>query len=117
MRARLRLSAIFMNTLKGWGAKMQIKAKMTETDIRRQLRDYLKMKGWFVYHNLAGLGSYAGLSDLVAVKDGRVVHIEVKRPGTGKQSDNQVKFQSDLESAGGEYVIARSIEDLQDVGI
>lgn len=96
---------------------MKIKAKITETDIRRVLVDYMRCKGWFVYHCLAGLGSYPGLSDLVAVKDGRIVHIEVKRPGTGLQSENQKKFQADLEAAGGEYLIARSIEDLERAGI
>ena len=94
---------------------MSIKAKITETDIRRQLVGYLRMRGWFVYHCLAGLGSYPGLSDLVAVKDGRIVHIEVKKPGTGRQSKNQEKFQADIEAAGGEYCIAKSIEDLQEM--
>ena len=94
-----------------------IKAKITETDIRRMLVDYLRMKGWFVYHCLAGLGAYPGLSDLVATKDGRTVHIEVKKPGTGRQSEKQQKFQADLEAAGGEYLIAMSIEDLEGEGI
>ena len=96
---------------------MNIKAKTSETDIRKMLVEYMRMKGWFVYHCLAGLGSYPGLSDLVAVKDGRIVHIEVKRPGTGRQSANQIKFQHDLESHGGEYLLARSIEDLEGEGI
>ena len=92
---------------------MKITAKITETDIRRQLVDYLRMNGWFVYHNLAGLGCYKGLSDLVAVKDGRIVHVEVKKPGTGKLSENQKQFQRDLQAHGGEYVVARGIGDLQ----
>ena len=96
---------------------MIIKAKISETDIRKMLVEYMRMKGWFVYHCLAGLGSYPGLSDLVAVKDGRIVHVEVKRPGTGKQSKNQKQFQADLESHGGEYLLARSIEDLEGEGI
>jgi len=53
----------------------------------------------------------------VATKDGRTVHLEVKKPGTGRQSNNQKKFQADLEAAGGEYVIAKCIEDLQEVGM
>ena len=94
-----------------------IKAKITETDIRRQLVQYLRMRGWFCYHCLAGLGCYPGLSDLVAVKAGRVVHVEVKRPGTGKQSEKQAQFQHDLEAAGGEYLLARGIEDLEEAGM
>jgi Holliday junction resolvase len=86
-----------------------------ETAIRRQIQDYLRWTGWFVYYNLAGLGSYPGLSDLVAVRGGRVVHIEVKTP-KGVQSDKQKRFQRKLEAAGGEYVLARSVEDVEHLG-
>ena len=87
-------------------------AKIKESDIRKQIQDYLRWNGWFVYYNLAGLGSYPGLSDLVAVRGGRVVHIEVKTP-KGVQSDKQKKFQHKLEAAGGEYILARGIEDVE----
>jgi Holliday junction resolvase len=83
-----------------------------ETAIRRQIQDYLRWTGWFVYYNLAGLGSYPGLSDLVAVRGGRVVHIEVKTP-KGVQSEKQRRFQRKLEAAGGEYVLARGVEDVE----
>jgi Holliday junction resolvase len=83
-----------------------------ETAIRKQIQDYLRWTGWFVYYNLAGLGSYPGLSDLVAVRGGRVVHIEVKTP-KGVQSEKQRRFQRKLEAAGGEYVLARGIEDVE----
>lgn len=85
---------------------------MKERDIRKQIQDYLRWTGWFVYYNLAGLGSYPGLSDLVAIKGGQVVHIEVKVPG-GRQSEKQKKFQEDLEAAGGEYILAWGIEDVE----
>ena len=85
---------------------------MKEKDIRNQIQDYLRIKGWFVYYNLAGLGSYPGLSDLVAIKNGKVVHIEVKTP-TGKLSEYQQKFRDDVEAHGGEYVVARKVEDVQ----
>ena len=84
---------------------------MKEKDIRNQIQDYLRIKGWFVYYNLAGLGSYPGLSDLVAIKNGKVVHIEVKTP-TGKLSAYQQKFRDDVEVHGGEYLVARSVDDL-----
>ena len=48
---------------------------------------------------------------LVAIKGGRVVHIEVKKP-RGKQSEKQERFQAELEGAGGEYLLARSVEDV-----
>ncbi len=82
-----------------------------ESEIRAQIKQYLEWQGWFVFYHLQGLGSYPGLPDLQAVKDGRTIYIEVKRPG-GRQSAKQKKFQQDLEAAGGIYILARKIEDL-----
>ena len=56
-----------------------------ESDIRKQIQDYLRWNGWFVYYNLAGLGSYPGLSDLVAVRGGRVVHISKDTQGRAER--------------------------------
>lgn len=83
-----------------------------ETAVKHQIRDYLRSFGWFVYHNMAGLGSYPGLSDMVAVKDGFVLFIEAKA-GNGRQSDNQVRFQNLIESHGGNYVLAYGYEDVE----
>jgi len=90
--------------------------KITETDIRRQVQYYLRLKGWFVFYNLQGLGSYRGISDLIAVRDGRVIFIELKT-ARGRQSEHQKKFQADLEAAGGEYVLCRGVDDLLKRGI
>jgi len=96
---------------------MSGKPKITETDIRRQVRDYLRIKGWFCFHVLqGGVGVYRGITDLIAAKDGRVLFIELKT-ARGRQSEHQKKFQSDLEAAGGEYVLCRGVEDLQERGI
>jgi Holliday junction resolvase len=88
--------------------------KLTETEIRRQIQDYLRLKGYFVYYNLQGLGCYPGLSDLVAIKKGIVYHIEIKTP-RGKQSDKQIEFQRQIEAAGGRYVLARCVEDVMEL--
>lgn len=92
------------------------KVKISESDIRRQVRDYLRVKGWFVFHVLQGLGCYLGVTDLIAVKDGRVLFIELKT-ARGRQSQHQKKFQADLEAAGGEYVLCRGVDELQKRGI
>ena len=89
---------------------------VTETDIRHQVQYYLRLKGWFVFYNLQGLGSYRGISDLTAVRAGRVLFIELKT-ARGRQSDYQKQFQADLEAAGGEYVLCRGVDDLQGRGI
>lgn len=91
-------------------------ATMSESEIRRQVKDYLAAKGWFCFHVLQGLGAYKGITDLIAVRDGRIVFIELKTK-TGKQSDYQKQFQADLEAAGGEYVLCRGVDDLQGRGI
>ncbi len=84
----------------------------TETEIRTQIKQYLEWKGWFVFYHLQGLGSYPGLPDLQAVKGGRTLYIEIKRPG-GRQSTKQKKFQQDLEAAGGIYILATELSDIK----
>ena len=84
-----------------------------ESDIRRQVRDYLRLKGWLVLYFLQGLGCYPGLSDMAAIKEGKVLWIEIKKPGKNVQSEKQAEFQMQLEAHGGVYIIARGIEDLE----
>ncbi len=96
--------------------KLKLKRhRPTESDIRRIIRDYLRLRGWFVFHLLQGLGCYPGLSDLVAVKNGRVIFIELKRPDVGVHSDKQKRFQADLERGGGEYILVDSLEGIREV--
>jgi Holliday junction resolvase len=92
------------------------KQKLTETDIRRQVTDYLQLRQYFCFYVLQGLGAYKGIPDLIAVKNGRVLFIELKTP-RGRQSDYQRKFQANLEAAGGDYVLCRGVDDLQGRGI
>ena len=90
-----------------------MKKTTEETSIKQGIKKWLKLKGWFVFHNLAGLGCYPGLSDFTAVKDGKVLFIEVKTP-KGKQSDNQMQFDIDISTAGGYYLVARGHEDIEE---
>ncbi len=81
-----------------------------ETAEKKAIRDYLRIKGYFVYHNLAGIGVYPGIADITAIKDGTVYQIEVKA-GRGKQSPAQKEFQRCWEGAGGVYIIG-GIDDI-----
>lgn len=83
-----------------------------ETEIQSNIRDYLRMHGWFVIRHQQTLGSHKGLSDLTAIKGGQTVYVEVKT-ATGSQSQDQIQFQADIEAHGGLYVLARCIEDVQ----
>jgi len=60
------------------------------------------------------LGSYPGIADLYAIKDGCGIWIEVKT-AAGKQSAAQKEFQRQVESHGGIYLLARKIEDVKEL--
>jgi Holliday junction resolvase len=89
--------------------------KMKESEIQAQIRDYLRWTGWFVVKIHQSLGSYRGIADLYALRDGQHVWIEVKTD-RGVQSEYQKKFQRDIEKHGGTYILARGIEDVEHLG-
>lgn len=99
------------------GDKMRIKSKqykpkITENHIKKDVKQYLSYKGWYHFYLLAGMGAYKGSPDIISIKDGRVLFLEIKKPVGGKQSDHQKKFQEDTEEHGGEYYIIRNLDDL-----
>lgn len=96
-----------MKTVKG----LKLKALISENDIKNQIKDYLDLRRYFHFPLTQGLGSYPGLPDRIAVKDGQVYFIECKRP-IGKQSDDQIKFQENIENEKGKYILVRKLEDL-----
>jgi Holliday junction resolvase len=81
-----------------------------ETAEKKAVKDYLALKGYYFYHNLAGLGCKAGVPDITAIKGGSVWQIEVKA-GKGKQSPNQLAFQQVWEFYGGNYICG-GIDDI-----
>lgn len=87
-----------------------------ETAIKRSLKQYLSLKGWFVFHILQGLGSYPGIPDLIAVKNGQTLFIEVKTHN-GRQSKKQEEFQKALEDHGGKYLLIRDLDELIKQGL
>lgn len=48
---------------------------------------------------LKGLGVRSGVSDIIAVHDGKIFALEIKAPG-GVTSENQHKFIADMDAAG-----------------
>ena len=91
-------------------AKVLIK-KISENDVKRQVKDYLSIKRYYHFPILLGLGAKRGIPDIIAIKNNRVLFLECKRPG-GKQSDYQKQFQADIEGHGGEYYTVKSLDDL-----
>ena len=86
-------------------------AATPETAVKRAVRAHLRSQGYFVFPLTAGMGSHPGISDLCAVRAGAVLWVECKSP-RGRLSPAQEQFRSDVESHGGAYVIARSVDDL-----
>ena len=94
---------------------------MKESDIQRQILDYLALKGIFHYRNNSGAFKDSnnhfyrfgalGSPDIICVIAGQYVGVEVKAP-KGKQSDHQKDFQKKLEEAGGKYILAYSLDDI-----
>lgn len=90
----------------------------TENEIKKLVKDYLDIKGWFHFYNLQGMGAFKGVPDIIAIKAGRVLFIEAKRPARGaKQSPAQIEFQRNIEYQGGEYVLVDCLEKLQERGV
>ncbi len=56
-----------------------------------------------------GVGNPGG-ADLIGCYRGRFVAVEIKTP-TGRQSEDQRRFQRCVERAGGIYVVLRSVEE------
>lgn len=91
--------------------KLRFKFKISENDVKAQIKDYLTIKGWFWFYNLQGLGSYDGIPDFIAIKNGRTIYLEVKKPG-GKQSPGQIEFEWNITHQKGEYYLIDCLEDL-----
>ena len=60
------------------------------------------------------MGWTKGTSDLIAIGHGDTLFIALKRP-KGKQSPEQVVFQKEIVSRGFNYVVVRSLEDIEKV--
>jgi len=95
-------------------AKQKENIKILESDIKKQIKEYLKWNGWFCFHILAGMGMYKGIPDLIAIKNGILLFIEVKQ-AKGRQSLYQKKFQENIELYGGDhikYILVHNIDEL-----
>lgn len=90
--------------------------KQPESIILDQCRAYLRLRGWLVFRHQQGLGCHKGFPDLTALKDGTTLYIECKTM-RGRLSEHQKNFQAECERMGGRYLVARSVDDLMEVGL
>jgi hypothetical protein len=92
-------------------ATKEIERRVKERDVLKQVRDYLSWHHWLVVRIQQSLGCHKGLPDLLAVRDGVVLFIEVKTP-KGKLSRYQEQFRDELKAHGGNYVVIRDLADV-----
>lgn len=80
--------------------------KVTENDVKRDIKRAFDICGVWSFHLMAGMGSFKGAPDRIAVYRERVWAVEAKRPG-GKQSEHQAEFQRRWEREYGKtYILA-----------
>lgn len=102
-----------------------------ESDILNSICEYLSYKKDLMFwrQNTSSIfnakyGTYRampkysmnGIPDIIVIKDGFFVGLEVKR-NKGKQSEAQKEFEKICKENGGEYWIVRNIDDVKEIGI
>ena len=60
--------------------------------------------------------SLIGVSDIIVVKEGWAIFLEVKRKGT-KQSEGQIEFEKLVKKNGAEYHVVRSLDEVIELGL
>lgn len=83
--------------------------KKPETYVKASIREWLRLHNWYVVNIHAGMGAHKGISDLIAVKKGYVIFIEIKVPNNPRsmQSLEQREFERRIISHGAHYIVAR----------
>ena len=87
---------------------------MTEAQVQRQILDGLRARGadCIVTHDAKHRPVTVGVSDIIAVLDGRVLFIEVKGED-GVASEEQRSFIARMMGKGHTAIIARSWDDVE----
>ena len=92
-----------------------------ESQILKEIHSWLTEKGFISWRNHVFNGrvkggylrtGIPGLSDLTVMLKGYHLYIEVKT-ATGKQREAQECFETSCKLMGHEYIIARSVEDVE----
>lgn len=102
--------------------------KPLESEIQSAICQYLALKGYFFWRQNTGslfregrffsMPKYSmnGIPDIILIKDGAFIGIEVKRE-KGVLNDAQLEFNRLCVKNGATYLIARSIDDLIALGL
>lgn len=94
---------------------------MTETEIQKEIKDYLEDKGYLVYRMNSGRGRYnirmapPGTPDLLVIlNNGQSIWIEVKQPGL-KCTDIQKEMHQKLIDKGQKVMVAYNKDDVKNI--
>lgn len=116
------------------GVRESLFKSMLEKEIQNTICEYLSLKmrqGKLMFWRNNTVGMYdpkqqvframpkyalKGVADIIVIKDGFAIFLEVKRKGT-KQSPDQIAFEKLVKANSGEYYVVRSLEDVQEVGL
>ena len=72
---------------------------------------YSEKRGCHIFHGTKGVPDLIGV-----LPGGKFLGVECKSD-KGRQSDSQKEMQQRIEAAGGLYILARTIDDLQKAGL
>ena len=91
---------------------------MTETQIQRDILEWLDSRGYFCWRNISqpryGKNKFVrkGTADIFFLCAGIVCAVEVKKVG-GRVSAEQIEWGDKFSLAGGSYCVATCISDLE----
>jgi len=85
-------------------------ANMKEQDIQAKIQKYIKARGGYVVKTITS--NRAGIPDILCCIDGKFIGIEVKMPGK-TASPLQLANGDLIESAGGLFLVATSVEEVR----
>lgn len=90
-----------------------IAPKLSENDITKSIRSFLRFKRIFHWKVWQGMGSTPGVPDILAIKNGKIIGIEVKTD-RGKLSDKQIEFMTAMRDQGAMVFVARSAKEVEE---
>ncbi|GEM45893.1 VRR-NUC domain-containing protein [Deinococcus cellulosilyticus] len=93
-----------------------------ESELQSGIVSYLQGLGWYVMQTFVGskrggsVWMHKGLPDLICIKDGQVLFLEVKRPSRdSQQTPEQKETQREIQQHGGICEVVRSIMDVHNL--
>jgi hypothetical protein len=84
-----------------------------EGRVKKQIRNWLREQGAYIFSPVQ-MGFGASTLDLLVCWNGRFVGIEVKAPGK-TPTDRQCAICDEITMAGGQSIIAWSLEDVAEI--